>query len=189
MTKAATRERRLFAEILIREGIASPDTVKRALQVQMQTGEPIEEVLVEEGVITEWDLARTLVKHYKLPFMPLHRYSIPKQVLETMPAEFLREHAMIPLDRFGSTLTIAIARNPEPGLKEQIHEDFGVHASYFVTTLTDVKNAINLHFPTPFSEFDGLLTDVKKSFKDLGGWEIESGEEPAESRPAADTGS
>ncbi len=187
MSKTATRERRLFAEILIREGIASPETVKRALQVQMQTGEPVEEVLVEEAVITEWDLARTLVKHYKLPFMPLPRYAIPKQVLGIFPAEYLRAHAMIPLDRFGSTVTIAIARNPEPGLKEQIHEDFGLHASFFVSTLTDVKNATNLHFPTPFSEFDGLLTDVKKSFKDLDGWEVESSEEVASPR-SADTG-
>ncbi len=171
----ATRERRLFAEILIREGITSADTVKKALQIQSRTGEPIEEVLVQEGNVSEWDIARTLVKHYKLPFIPLHRYAILKEVIGLLPPQLLREHSMIPMDRFGNTITIAIGRNPEPGLKEHILEAHGLHASFFVATLTDVTNAINLHYPRPFSEFDGLLTDVKQSFKQLGGeWDLAS---------------
>lgn len=177
--KTAIREKRLFAEILIREGITTTDCMKRALQIQGQTGETLEEVLVQEGNLTEWDLARTLVKHYKLPFIPLGRYDIAKDVMQLLPVELMREHTMIPMDRFGTTITLAIARNPEPGLKELLLEEYQLHCSFFVSTLTDVKNALNLHFPTPFSEFDGLLTDVKQSFSDLGGeWDLANPNEP-----------
>jgi len=171
--KTVTRENRLFAEILVREGMAPPDTVKRALEIQARTGELLEEVLVEEGIITEWDIARVLVKHYKLPFLSLNRYSIPKKVLDVFPVDFLREQTFVPLDRFGTTVTLAIGRHPQPGLKERIQQDFQMFPSLFVSTLTDVKNALNLHFPTPFSEFDNLLTDVKKSFRNLGDWSVE----------------
>ena len=91
--------------------------------------------------------------------------------MSLIPVEMLREHTMVPMDRFGNTVTIAIARNPEPGLKEKIQAELNLNATFFVSTLNEVKNALNLHFPTPFSEFDGLLTDVKKSFKDLGDWD------------------
>ena len=176
--KTAIRERRLFAEILIREGITTPDCMKRAVQIQGQTGETLEEVLVQEGNLTEWDLARTLVKHYKLPFIPLSRYEVSKDIVELLPVELLRENMMMPMDRFGNTITLAIARNPEPGLKEHILEEHQLHCAFFVSTLTDVKNALNLHFPTPFSEFDGLLTDVKQSFSELGGeWDLANGDE------------
>ena len=147
-----------------------PD-VRQALCVEVDRA--VAHARFEEGDITEWDIARVLVKHYKLPFLPLSRYSISREVLSLFPVALLRQHTMIPMDRFGNTVTISLGRNPEPGLKDQILSEFNLFPSFFVSTLTDVKNALNLHFPTPFSEFDGLLTDVKKSFQEIGDWDID----------------
>jgi type IV pilus assembly protein PilB len=172
--KSAQIERRAFADVLIREGVLPVERMKNALRVQQRTGEPIEEILVEEGDLSEWDIARVLVKHHKLPFLQISRYAVSRDVLSVFPADFLRQNTILPLDLFGKTVNMAIGRSLVPGLKEIIVKEFKLHPFFFVSTLTDVKNALNLHFPTPFSEFDGLLTDVKKTFKEIGQeWDVD----------------
>jgi len=163
-----TLERRAFADMLIREGVVSVERMKQILAVHNRTGESIEETLVEEGDLSEWDIARVLVKHLKLPFLQVSRYSISREVMNIFPSDFLRQHTLVPLDRFGNAVIVAIARAINPALRDTIFKDFNVHPFFFVSTLTEVKNALNLHFPTPFSEFDGLITDVKKTFKQIG---------------------
>ena len=172
--KPATIERKSFAEILIREGIVSSEIVLHAREIQKRTGEPIEEVLIEEGNLTEWDIARVLVKLHRLPFVQLSKVSIAKEVMDLLPVDFLREKSAVPMDRFGQVITVAVSRNGDSNLISEIRQITGLEPYLFVTTMTEVKNALNLHFPTPFSEFDGLLTDVKKNMKKVGKeWDLD----------------
>ncbi len=158
-------ERKKFGELLHEEGLITSEHLERALETQKKTGELLGEILVEEGLITEWDIVRVIVKQYKLPYLPSTKYNVSKEVLAIFPAKFLHANLIVPLDRFGDVVTLATARNPSLELMQEIEQQFKLTPLACVSTISDVKSTLTMHFPTPFSEFDGMLTDIRKSMK------------------------
>ena len=60
---------RLLGEILVQEGLITPDVVERALARSQSTGELIGEALVALGAVTADDILRALAQQHGLPFM------------------------------------------------------------------------------------------------------------------------
>jgi type IV pilus assembly protein PilB len=162
---SANDERKRFGELLFEEGLVSSEDLERALETQKRTGELLGEILVEQGLISEWDIVRVIVKQYKLPYLPSTRYAVPKDVLSIFPPKFLHANLIVPLDVFGDVVVIALARNPSPELMQEIEQQYKVYPLVYVSTMTDVKTTLANHFPTPFSEFDGMLDDIKSKMK------------------------
>lgn len=158
-------DRKRFGELLFEEGLISSEDLERALETQRKTGELLGEILVEGGLISEWDIVRVIVKQYKLPYLPSTRYSVPKEVLSIFPPKYLHANLIVPLDIFGDVVVIATARNPSSELMQEIEQQFKFYPLVYVSTITDVKTTLTNHFPTPFSEFDGMLTDLKSKMK------------------------
>jgi len=48
---------------------------------------------------------------YKFPYLPAGSYNIRNEVINLIPEEFSRRHMLVPIDRIGNTLTLAMS-NP-----------------------------------------------------------------------------
>jgi hypothetical protein len=60
---------RLLGEILVQEGLTTPDVVQRALARAQTSGELIGEALVALGAVTEDDVLRALALQQDLPYL------------------------------------------------------------------------------------------------------------------------
>ena len=158
-------EKKKFGELLFEEGLITSEQLERALETQTRTGELLGEILVESNAIAEWDIVRVIVKQYKLPYLPSTRYNIPREVLSIFPPKLLHANLFVPHDLFGDVVVVAMARNPSPDLLEEIEKQYKLFPLVFVSTISDIKSTLATSFPTPFSEFDGMLDDIKKSMK------------------------
>lgn len=97
-----------LAEALSQSASVPNERITDALYQQDSTGVPFAEVLVEAGDISEWDLAKLVVHHFQLPFLMASNIEIDPQAVTVLPEDFLFEHRLLPLQVFGSTLTIAM---------------------------------------------------------------------------------
>jgi type IV pilus assembly protein PilB len=135
-----------LGELLIERGIIKPHDLEKALAAQKERGGLIGEILVELGLAREEDIAQALTAQYGFPYLPLGNYEINPEVADLIPARVVRQYLLIPLDKIGNNLTIAMS-NP---LNIQAIEDAelisGCNVQTFVSTSSDIKKAIEKYY-------------------------------------------
>lgn len=97
--------------ILLQQGKASREQLERALAIQKETGAFLGEILVEEGILDEKSLLSFLAKYCKIPHLSLLDYLIDAEVAALVPREVCLQYRLIPIDKLGRNLTIAMV-NP-----------------------------------------------------------------------------
>ncbi len=96
---------------LVSEGYISEEQVRKALKTQQETGMFFGEVLAQEGVLDKESLVSFLAKHCRIPHIGLLDYVIDKSILELIPEEICWKYHLLPVDKLGRNLTIAMV-NP-----------------------------------------------------------------------------
>lgn len=97
-----------LAEVLTQRGTVETDAITDALYAQDRQGEVFVDVLVSNGHISEWDLAKIVVEHFQLPFISASATEIPDEVLTLFPKEILFAHRIVPFGVFDQTATIVL---------------------------------------------------------------------------------
>jgi type IV pilus assembly protein PilB len=102
--------------------------------------------MVELGYCKEEDIAHALTAQYGFPYLPLASYEINPEIVSCVPGRVARQYMLIPIDRIGNNLTIAMS-NP---LNIQAIEDIELLTNYsvqmFVATSSDIKTAIEKYY-------------------------------------------
>ncbi len=96
---------------LVMEGHISEEDVRNALKQQQETGEFFGEILAKSGVFGSQSLVSFLAKHCKIPHIGLLDYLIDKSLLSLIPEEICMKFHLLPVDKLGRNLTIAMV-NP-----------------------------------------------------------------------------
>jgi len=100
-----------LGQILIEEGLIGPVQLDEALAKQQEEGGFIGEILVRLGFITQDTVVSCLVKQCKIPHLNLLDYEVTKEVLQLVPKEMCLKHNLLPIDKLGRILTVAMV-NP-----------------------------------------------------------------------------
>jgi len=98
----------LLSEALGQRGLIDSQRLHLALQSSVQGLTPFPEVLVNEGLIGDWELARMVCELFGLPFLPVDIASPAEEARAGLDLDFLRAHRLVPLQRFGSLLVLAM---------------------------------------------------------------------------------
>lgn len=97
-----------LGKVLGQEGKISSDTLNAAMRECNERGTPLAEILVRDGIMTEWDLAKLVSHEFSLPILLPSNYSIDKEVFALMPPELIKKTRVIPVDKFGNLLAVAM---------------------------------------------------------------------------------
>ncbi len=84
-------------------------TILRELLAQAQTqGGGFTEALVVTGHVSDWDLSRIVCEIFQLPFLPVSAIEPDPGASDGLDKDFLRQHALVPMGRYGQVLTISM---------------------------------------------------------------------------------
>ncbi len=92
-------------------GLADRDALKLVLAQAASSGQVFTEILVRENLVSDWEISRVAAEVFNLPFLPVEVSPPSEKAMEGLDPEYLRMYGLVPLDRFGDLLTVAI-----PGL-------------------------------------------------------------------------
>ena len=137
----ATKKR--VEEILWAEGLLTEEQIRETLAEQRRANLFLNEALVQQGYVTEEQIAGALSKHCALPFMKSEQYEIPAEILDTFPETMLREYQFVPLDRIGNLLTILGATILDRDVLREIQRLSGCQIYQYVGTWSDIRQAID----------------------------------------------
>jgi len=100
-----------LSQLLLSEGQVTREQMELAMEKQRQTGRFIGEILIEDRVIEENTLISFLAKHCRIPHLSLLDYLIDKEIVSLVPKEICLRYRLLPIDRLGKNLTVAMV-NP-----------------------------------------------------------------------------
>ncbi|MEW6744584.1 MAG: hypothetical protein AB1486_17655 [Planctomycetota bacterium] len=134
-------------QILLEEGVITAAQAEECRQEHLESGEPLSTLLQRVCDVTEWDIAKSLVKHLHFPFIRVSSYSIPKDVIEILPSPFLHQHRIVPLDLFGGMLVLATTGEIAPELVEDIEKQTGFEVALYLSLPSDIASCLETTFP------------------------------------------
>jgi type IV pilus assembly protein PilB len=135
-----------LGELLVERGVISQEQVTMAIAYQNEKGGLFGEVLVELKFATEEDIAQALTCQYGFPYLPLANYEIDKEVISAVPENVCKQFCLIPIDKIGNSLTLAMANPLNTNALEDVELITGCSVQTFVSTGSDIKEAIEKYY-------------------------------------------
>jgi type IV pilus assembly protein PilB len=98
-----------LGELLVRENLISLQQLQRAQEAQRKQGGRLGFNLTKLGYIEESELTSFLSKQYGVPSINLSEFEIDPEVIKLVPKEVAEKHQVIPVNRAGASLIVAMA--------------------------------------------------------------------------------
>lgn len=135
-----------LGELLIERKVITKKQLEHALELQKEKGGLIGQILVELGYASEEAIAQALTAQYGFPYLPLENYDIDPDVVKLIPKNVASQFCLVPIDKIGNNLTIAMS-NPLNALAiEDIELVTGLCVQIFVSTGTGIREAIKKYY-------------------------------------------
>lgn len=133
---------KLLGEILVENGIITPEQLQEVLNAQLKERGLIGELIVKHGFASEDEIAQCLSYQYGYPYLPLENYEIPQEVITLVPKHIAQHYCLIPIDKIGNTLTIVMANPLNVEAAEDLEDVTSLEIQIFVSTASNVRSAI-----------------------------------------------
>jgi hypothetical protein len=170
--------RKRLGDVLVDEALIAKEQLHEALGERQRSGNPLGQILVDSGYVSEWDLAKAVATHYNLPFLNLDGYDLNTTPLDVFPPDLAHREKLLPFDRFGDVLCIACTEMPALDVLRRIQEITGCTPCLYVTLGSDVKRLLaeNVDAPdvtelTPPAPGDVNVDDLFIDSSQKEGWE------------------
>ena len=98
-----------LGELLVREKMISLQQLQEAQTEAKRTGRRLGVALSRLGYVNDQDLTQFLARQYSLPSINLNDFEIDGEVLKLVPKEVAMKHMVVPVNRAGATLIVAMS--------------------------------------------------------------------------------
>jgi len=137
-----------LGEILVERGVISRAQLETILVYQKEKGLLFGEALVQMKIGSEEDVVQALTCQYGFPYLPLANYEIAPDVVACVPLDLCKQYCLVPIDKIGRSLTLAMANPLNAQALEDIEKLTNCSVQAFVSTATDINSAINRYYET-----------------------------------------
>ncbi|HET8945532.1 MAG TPA: type IV-A pilus assembly ATPase PilB [Candidatus Polarisedimenticolia bacterium] len=135
-----------LGEMLIKAGLLTPQRLNEALEYQKQNGGKLGLNLVKLGFVKDEDLTRILSQQYGVPSIHLPKVEVDDTVVKLIPSEVAQKYLIMPVQRSGSTLTIAMVDPTNVFAMDDIKFMTGYNVEPVVASEVSIKEAIDRYY-------------------------------------------
>ncbi|MBD3311829.1 MAG: hypothetical protein GF349_05080, partial [Candidatus Magasanikbacteria bacterium] len=136
----------------------------------------LEQYLIDEGIIDELAVYKAAAEQLSVPFIELKGHEIKKDVLNLVPAPLAQTHRLIAFDKTKNEISLAMLDPNDIQTIEFIRRKTGLTPRVYLTTPTDIKDALrryhadiesNLSITKLSDKKDVAEGDLKKAAEEL----------------------
>jgi len=151
-----------LGELLVGHNMITKDQLKQALAEQKSSGGQLRlgSILIRDGLITEDELTSFLSKQYGVPTVNLADHEVEPGVIKVIPSEIAHKYQIVPVNRAGSTLIIAMSDPSNIFAIDDIKFMTGYNVEVVVVPESAIKAAID-----KFYDQSASLADVMDSLE------------------------
>ncbi|MEF3254913.1 MAG: type IV-A pilus assembly ATPase PilB [Deferribacterales bacterium] len=134
--------------ILLSENLITEEQLQKALELQKKEGGRLGSILVKLGFIDEHKIAEFLSQQYGVTYIDLKNTKIDPKVLSIIPKDTCRKYMVVPFDRVGNTLHVAIADPSNAYALEDLRFITGFNIKTYVAVESAIQAALEVDSAT-----------------------------------------
>ncbi|HEY2745398.1 MAG TPA: type IV-A pilus assembly ATPase PilB, partial [Polyangia bacterium] len=157
-----------LGELLVRENLISLSQLQKAQEEQRKTGARLGYSLTKLGILDETELTNFLSKQYGVPSINLADFEISPDVLQLVPAELAKRHQLLPVNRAGATLIVAMSDPSNIYAIDDLKFRTGLNIEVVVASEVAIDEAITRYYEKQVT-YDDVLGDIDADAVELGG--------------------
>jgi type IV pilus assembly protein PilB len=135
-----------LGELLVRRNFLTMDQLRKALEETKLRGGRLESNLVKLGFVKEDDLLAFLSAQYRVPSVKLSKIEVNPNVIKLVPSSIAKKHLIIPIQRVGSKLTLAMTDPSNILVIDEVKFMTSFNVEPVVTSETDIIDAIKKYY-------------------------------------------
>lgn len=105
----------------------------------------LEQYLFDENIVDENKLYTKAAEYFTVPFISLHGTEIKKEVISLVPAPLAQTHNVIAFAKNKNEVSLAMTDPTDIQTIEFLHRKIGLLPKIFVTSPSDIKEALRLY--------------------------------------------
>ncbi|MGB3477672.1 MAG: type IV-A pilus assembly ATPase PilB [bacterium] len=144
-----------LGELLVKQGTISEDMLAQALEAQKKDGTRLGTTLINLGYVKEEEMLVALSKHYGVKSVDLRNLEIDESLLKLIPGDLAGKYLIVPVSRFGRTLTIAMINPGDVAAIEDIQFATGFEVDAVVAAEDALLKVVQDHY-----NVQKMLSDV-----------------------------
>lgn len=150
-----------LGEILVKNNLITRDQLGIALEEQKLSGNQVRlgSVLISQKLLTEEQLTSFLSKQYGVPSVNLADYEIDPNVIKIIPPEVVQKYQLLPVNRAGATLIVAVSDPSNLFAIEDIKFMTGYNIEMVVSSEREIKASIDKYYDQSASLAD-VMSDM-----------------------------
>jgi len=135
-----------LGELLVKRNYINPEQLKKALEEQKLKGGRLESNLVRLGYIKEDELLSFLSAQYRVPSVKISKMEINPNVIKLIPSSISKKYFIIPINRVGPKLTLAMSDPSNIVVIDEIKFMTGFNVEPVVASETEIIDAIKKYY-------------------------------------------
>lgn len=151
-----------LGELLVKNNIITKEQLTKALEEQKESGgqQRLGSILIKNGLISEPDLTTFLSKQYGFPSINLADFDVDASVVKIIPVDIAHKYQIVPVNRSGSTLIIAMCDPSNIFAIDDIKFMTGYNVEVVVASESAIRAAIDKFYDQSASLAD-VMNDLE----------------------------
>ncbi len=157
----------LLKKILVNSNLISAEDFTSTIEEAKERKEPLEDLLLEKGLITDEELGRLIADKTGYPFVNLRGIQIGRQILEIIPEIVAKKQKVIVFKRTKKGLGVATSDPDNLQIKEFIERKTGEQVVFYYATPRDILEALKHYRKEIKGEFEELIGKSLEEFEKI----------------------
>lgn len=158
-------------EILFKQGLLTSDQLSQIKLESINSGQSIERILIQHNLVPLDKITQAKAQLLNIPYIKLEGKAIPTDVLNLIPEPAARRYQIIPFDRRGDELYVAMSDPLDIQIIQFIEKRSGKRVKPYLALSEDILKAITDQYA------QNLTTEVTSALKEVA--EVKPQEEEA----------
>jgi type IV pilus assembly protein PilB len=154
-------QRKRIGEILVEQGLITPQQLQTGLDDQKHSSEPLGKCLVRLGYLSETKLIDILSAQLDIQHVVLDNFSFSKALMQKIPEEMVRRYKAIPLFEQGGTITVAMADPTNLRTIDHLKFKTGGNIEPVIASEKSILAAIERVYASGLEEMTNLLGSME----------------------------
>ena len=149
-----------FGEILVRQGIVSPEQIAEAENMAKSGNMSVPSALERLGYATGDEVSRAIAQEHGMEFINIGDVVIPPNVVELVPESVARENAILPMSEEDGALKVIVSDPSDLDTQEKLRFILNREVRYALAPRESILEAINRYYgQTEGESADSMLQE------------------------------
>ncbi len=152
-----------LVEMLVDLGFVTAEQVTALRSEAAASGVGVVDLMLANKLIRPSDVAQAKAAHFGVEAVNLREISIPQEIIGLVPRHVARKFRIIPVQKFGNSLTVAIADPSDLDTLDSLSHVLGMEINFQVASEEDIEAALSRYYGgAGQSAVDKMIQDITK---------------------------